>query len=103
MSEHKRNIPEKSVGELKLFWSSDHDVTTTVGELISALSALNPNSFVLTEGCDCWGNVVGVSIQPDGTVLINRDDHAVEMEFESNEYVVSARYNGRVYGPKRQL
>ncbi len=49
-------------------------VTTTVKELIKELKKFDEDAFVYTEGCDCTGNVIGVAVEEDGTVLIGRDD-----------------------------
>ena len=45
--------------------------TMTVGELIEALSKLDKNLPVTTEGCDCFGAAVKVSVI-DNEVLIER-------------------------------
>lgn len=53
--------------------------TKTVGWLIAELQKQDPNNLVMTEGCDCWGDVVAVQLIPkvlgDSTpiVLICRD------------------------------
>ena len=51
-----------------------HNVTTTVGDLIEKLKEFDPDLFVYTEGCDCIGNVVDVTLEDDGAVVICRDD-----------------------------
>ena len=63
---------------MKLYKMSENVVTTTVGELIEELLKVDQSAYVFTEGCDCIGNVVGVTVEEDGTVLINRDDFAKE-------------------------
>lgn len=50
-------------------------ITTTVGDLVAELMKFDQNLPVYTEGCDCIGNVVKVSCESDGSVLIERDDH----------------------------
>lgn len=44
----------------------------TVGELIEALKGMPPEREVMTEGCDCWGDVKGVVLSD--IVLITRSD-----------------------------
>lgn len=46
--------------------------TTNVGELIEKLKSFDPNLLVYSDGCDCIGTVVDVSLQANGTVLIER-------------------------------
>lgn len=51
--------------------------TMTVAGLIRLLIALGPGhneTPVWTEGCDCTGNVVGIEVDDDGHILINRDN-----------------------------
>ena len=72
------------------------DITTTVGGLIAELSKFDPDTPVFTEGCDCVGNVVSVSTQHDGTVLIERDDSAVKWSQDVAGFVVAERYRNRV-------
>ena len=81
---------------MKLFRSSEMDITTTVGELILALQKLDPSRLVFTEGCDCYGNVVDVAVQPDGTILIRRDDRAVDFDLSAKEFLVSEHYRDRI-------
>jgi hypothetical protein len=52
----------------------DGMLTATVGELIIALSALDQSAPVYSQGCDCNGNVVGVRLLADGSVMIDRSD-----------------------------
>ena len=52
-----------------------YNPTATVGELVAALQQMDQNAPVLTEGCDCYGNVVKVSVFGDGFVVIERDDY----------------------------
>lgn len=80
---------------MKLIFNGD-GVTTTVGELVAELSKLDPNTLVFTEGCDCVGNVVRVSTQHDGSVLIERDDLAVVWSPDANKFVVSDKYLDRM-------
>ncbi len=54
------------------------NITTTVKELIKELKKFDEDSFVYTEGCDCTGNVVGVAVEEDKTLLISRDDRYFE-------------------------
>jgi hypothetical protein len=46
-----------------------HGETMTVGELIKELSKYDKNMAVLTEGCDCWGNVSSLMILEEGILL----------------------------------
>jgi hypothetical protein len=56
----------------------------TVRELIAQLSALPPDAYVLTEGCDCVGPASGASLgyranaYYAGKVVILRDDDRSE-------------------------
>ena len=66
---------------MKLVWYTKRDITATVGELIKELQKFDPYLPVLTEGCDCSGNVVGTEFfeSEDGDppyLLIRRDDWA---------------------------
>ena len=46
--------------------------TCTVGELILKLQGLNPLTRVLTEGCDCIGEVQSIQVDDDGDVILCR-------------------------------
>jgi len=46
-----------------------HGETMTVGELINELSQYDKDTAVLSEGCDCWGNVSGLMIVEEGILL----------------------------------
>ncbi len=62
---------------MKLFEIDKFITTTTVGELVKKLRTFDQNAYVFTEGCDCIGNVVDVSVDKDDrTVLIERDDRS---------------------------
>ena len=41
---------------------------------------------MFTEGCDCTGNVVAVSTESDGSVLIERDDRAMRFGAIADDY-----------------
>ena len=66
---------------MKLF-KHEYSVTTTVGELIEKLKEFDPDLFVYTEGCDCTGNVVEVTLESNGSVMICRDDDSNEVVME---------------------
>jgi hypothetical protein len=52
---------------------AEDGVTTTVRELIAALSKMPQDAKVETEGCDCYGAARTVGMMPDGvTVEIGR-------------------------------
>ncbi len=40
-----------------------HGRTATVKDLIDKLKEYDPEMPVITEGCDCYGNVAGLSIK----------------------------------------
>jgi len=63
---------------MKLYWSDQHELTTTVGELITELQKFDQVALVFSEGCDCIGSVVEVQTQSDGSVLLCRDDSITE-------------------------
>ena len=56
------------------------DDTWTAGRLIEELSKHDPDTKVLSEGCDCWGTVRGVEMR-DGQLLITRlaEDEPVDI------------------------
>jgi hypothetical protein len=58
----------------------------TVGQLIDALSGLDPNLPVSVEGCDCTGDAAGVTViqdDPDGPyALIFRDNESIRQDVE---------------------
>ena len=62
---------------VKQYKIDDFTTTTRVKHLVAALLALDQEKFVYTEGCDCIGNVVDVSIDTDGSVIIERDDRSM--------------------------
>mgnify|MGYP001577202897 CR=1 FL=1 len=43
-----------------------------VGELVRALQTVDQAAPVEAEGCDCVDDVVGVSLMPDGIVMLRR-------------------------------
>lgn len=51
--------------------SQNHGKTMTVAELIAELQKHPSDAPVLTEGCDCNGNAVAVTME-DGEVMIER-------------------------------
>ena len=66
---------DKMWEKMKLSKIDKFITTTTVGELVKKL--FDQDAYVFTEGCDCVGNVVDVSLdENDGTVLIERDDRS---------------------------
>ena len=75
---------------MKLHKIDKWNITTTVGELVAELLKFDQKACVFTEGCDCTGNVVGVSLNKDGTVLIERDDRAIVND------VVAEKYRDRI-------
>ena len=72
----------------------DNLITTTVGDLIAELQKFDKDAMVLTEGCDCLGNVVNVSIDSEGIVLLERDDFM--KDFVDGDYVLKEKYIARV-------
>ena len=52
--------------------SSVIDETMTCAELIEELQKFPPNFSVITEGCDCNGNCVRVSLYAENEVMIER-------------------------------
>lgn len=44
-----------------------------VRELIAALQSMDPDMEVMTEGCDCWGDIEELRVV-DGVVLTCRED-----------------------------
>lgn len=61
----------------------EHTITTTVGELIEALKKIDKDTLVYTEGCDCTGNVVDISLEEDGSLLICRDDDVFDYDWDA--------------------
>jgi hypothetical protein len=45
------------------------DETTTVGELIKALSKLPESYRVRTEGCDCYGDAVSLNVDNGNKIV----------------------------------
>ena len=76
--------------EMKLHKVDKWTITATVGDLVSELLKFDQNAYVFTEGCDCTGNVVDVSLETDGTILIVRDDRAI------HDGMVHERYKDRM-------
>ena len=62
---------------MKLHKIDDWNISATVGDLVAELLKFDQKAYVFTEGCDCTGNVVGVTLEKDGTILIERDDRAI--------------------------
>ena len=71
---------------MKLHILDKHTATTTVGDLVAELSKQDQDAFVFTEGCDCIGNVVKVSVDSEGHVLLERDDYACRDGVLSDDY-----------------
>lgn len=46
--------------------------TVTVAALINALGSFDPDAIVITEGCDCDGEVLSVSDDEPGIVYLSR-------------------------------
>lgn len=89
---------------MRLVWAEDISVTTTVGELVAELQKFDQTSPVYTEGDDCIGNVIKVSLLSDGSVLIERDDYALCLDEEIgsvdyHKWVVAGRYTDRIDAP----
>ena len=47
-----------------------------VSELIEKLSKCPPDAELRGDGCDCYGDVAGVYIMDDGSVMLARSDGA---------------------------
>ena len=59
---------------MKLHKIDERNATATVGDLVAELQKFDQSLYVFSEGCDCIGNVVGVSLETDGTILIARNN-----------------------------
>ena len=85
---------------MRLRIDGEYSLTTTVGELIKKLQEFDENALVYTEGCDCIGNAVDVTLESDGkSVLIERDDRAMESKPNGQgtfDFFVAERYKDRM-------
>lgn len=84
---------------MKLKVDGKYNITTTVDELIKKLKEFDGNMLVYSEGCDCWGNIVNVVVSEENTVLIERDDNAMESSVKRGGKIVfevAEKYKGRL-------
>ena len=79
---------------MNLYIAERRTLTTKVGDLVAELLKFDQGAYIYTEGCDCIGNVVCVTQDSNGDVLIERDDYAF-----GNDDTVVEKYKGRVVEP----
>lgn len=71
---------------MKLHKIDSRTITATVGDLVAELLKFDQSAYIFTEGCDCIGNVVGVTRGTDGDILIERDDLAIKDDVIAEKY-----------------